>query len=335
MLDKDKRTTESEINRTGGGNGQNALVALLLVIILSIGSYYRFVGLNWDDYTHLHPDERFLTQVLAGLGGPVNFTGEDAQTRYATCLERYPDEEGRGLYFNGGYFDSQCSALNPNNIGFGLYVYGTLPLFIADVGSDRFADLAYQYEVWQADRLGVDPDPQWDFDVWRGYNGAHIVWRALNGASDLLAAFFLFLIGRRLHGKWAGLLAAALYIAAPLPIQKAHFATVNSMANLFGVLSLYFAVRVQDKGHLGDYALFGLAFAASLASRINLVPLVVLILFAAGLRMLPAFDWRLAWGERNRIIGREFGGLVLAGVITILAFRIFQPYAFIGPNPGP
>ena len=308
----------------------NLVVALLLVLTLLVGAYYRFTGLNWDDFTHLHPDERFLTQVVSALGNNLNPDDPD----YITCQERYP-QDGRGLYLNGGYFDATCSALNPNNLGFGLYVYGTLPLFIADVGSDRYGDLRQWWDTRQALSNGEAPPPAYEFDLWSGYNGAHLVWRALNGASDLLATFFLFLIGRRLYNKWTGLLAAVLYVASPLAIQKAHFATVNSMANLFGVLTFYFAVRILDGGRLRDYFAFGIAFAAALASRINLAPLVVLALLAAGVRMLPMLDAKLAWGERGRIFNREFGGLVVAGTVTIVMFRIFQPYAFIGPGLFP
>ncbi len=332
MLDNIPQENKTS-HRTTVFNRGNLLVALLLVLVLAVGGYYRFVGLNWDDFTHLHPDERFLTSVVSALGSQIA-PATDSSVTLQTCQERYPDDGGRGLYLNGGYFDSACSALNPNNLGFGLYVYGTLPLFIADVASDRYADLSLLIDQWRAELTDTEPLPRAAQDVWRGYSGAHLVWRGLNGVSDLLATVFLFLVGRRLHNKWTGLLAAALYIAAPLPIQKAHFATVNSMANFFGVLAFYFAVRVQDKGRLGDYAGFGVAFAAALASRINLVPLVVLILLAAGLRMLPVLDLRLAWGERNRIIWREFGGLVLAGILTIGLFRIFQPYAFVGPQIG-
>ncbi len=310
----------------------NAAVAVLLTLVLLLGGYFRFVGLNWDDYTHLHPDERFLTQVLAGMGGPISVGGPANPELGQACQDRYPKSGGRGLYLNGGYFDAQCSALNPNNYGFGLYVYGTFPLFIADIASDRFADIAGWWDRQAAEVQGFAPAPPNNHDVWRGYNGGHLVWRGLNGISDLIAALVLFLVGRRLHNKWTGLLAATLYIAAPLPIQKAHFATVNSMANMFGVLAMYHAVRVQDRGRWWDYFAFGCAFAAALASRINLAPLVVLVLLASGLRMLPAFDWRLAWGERNRIVGREFGGLVLAGIVTIVGFRILQPYAFAGPG---
>jgi hypothetical protein len=35
------------------------LVAFLLVLIVVMGGYFRFVGYNWDDFAGLHPDERF------------------------------------------------------------------------------------------------------------------------------------------------------------------------------------------------------------------------------------------------------------------------------------
>jgi YYY domain-containing protein len=51
----------------------------LLLLILLLAAYLRFVGQNWDDFTHLHPDERFLTlSVLSQLGGANSFTEDDA-----------------------------------------------------------------------------------------------------------------------------------------------------------------------------------------------------------------------------------------------------------------
>src|SRR5690349_17791531 len=55
---------------SAGGKRRGRLIALILMIlILLLGAYYRLVGQNWDDYTHLHPDERFLTQVAESIGG--------------------------------------------------------------------------------------------------------------------------------------------------------------------------------------------------------------------------------------------------------------------------
>ncbi len=68
--------------------------------------YSRFVGLNWDNGHHLHPDERFLTMVQLALKVPTNWTT---------------------------YFDPAISTLNPHNQGQAFFVYGTLPLTINKV----------------------------------------------------------------------------------------------------------------------------------------------------------------------------------------------------------
>src|SRR5688500_17174053 len=101
----------------------DVIVGLLLLTVLLIGGYFRFTGLNWDDYVHLHPDERFLTGVASGLGSPLtplamsNPTPELNQAQYERCLERNPGGDG-----NGGYFETECSTWNPHNTGDGLYV---------------------------------------------------------------------------------------------------------------------------------------------------------------------------------------------------------------------
>ncbi len=48
--------------------------------------------------------------------------------------------------------------------------------------------------------------------------------------------------------------------------------------------------------------------------------------------MLPVFDHRIAPDERNRALVLHGGGLVLAAFLSLLCFRIFNPYAFQGPG---
>ncbi len=56
------------------------LAAFLLVFILIYGGALRFVGQNWDDFSHTHPDELFLTLlVLPNLGGRNTFTADEAR----------------------------------------------------------------------------------------------------------------------------------------------------------------------------------------------------------------------------------------------------------------
>ena len=49
---------------------KTVLPLIILVMILCVGAYLRFVGLNWDENSHPHPDERFLTMVETALRIP-------------------------------------------------------------------------------------------------------------------------------------------------------------------------------------------------------------------------------------------------------------------------
>ena len=308
----------------------NILVGVLLVLVMLIGGYLRYDGLNWDDFTHLHPDERFLTDVVQGLGRDLNPSGstESHNDQIAECIQRYPDTAGKGPYF-----DTYCSALNPLNANsaHGLYVYGTLPLFIVKAAGD----LVVQGSEWYAHTILAASDPSYanyDGSQWASYDGINLVWRFLSALSEMGVILLCFLIGVKLHDKWVGLLAAFLYAVTVFSIQMAHFGTVDAMANLFAALTIYFAVLVQREGKLLNYALFGVFFGCSVASRINLVPLALLIVLAALVQVMPVFENHLAPGERKRVLLYHGGGLVLAAFLSLLCFRIFNPYAFNGPG---
>ena len=225
------------------------------------------------------------------------------------CRHLYPQTDGAG-----GYFDTSCSPLNPHNAGHGFYVYGTLPLFLAHFGSELLR--------WATD-AGL---PLVDFQ------SGHLVWRGLSALFDLLTISIVFSLGCRLHGKRVGLLAALFYACAPLAIQKAHFGTVNAATTCLVTLALYFAVRVQQRGRLLAYLLFGLACGAAVASRINVAPLAAIILPAAAIQAMPALDARLNREERLNIAIHTGLGLLLSGLGAFLAFRFFNPYAFEGPG---
>lgn len=79
------------------------LTVVALVAIVVLGGWLRLSGANWDGGRHLHPDERYLSQV------------EDAI--------KWPDSIGE-------YLDVHSSPLSPYNTETGKhYVYGQLPLF--------------------------------------------------------------------------------------------------------------------------------------------------------------------------------------------------------------
>ena len=57
---------------------RRGIVSLLLALVFVYGVGLRLVGQNWDDYSHSHPDEMFLTLLsLPHFGGPNNFTPDE------------------------------------------------------------------------------------------------------------------------------------------------------------------------------------------------------------------------------------------------------------------
>lgn len=77
-------------------------VILLLIFIFALS--LRLYGLNWDQSSHLHPDERFLTMVATDIKLPHTLTQ---------------------------YLNTKTSPLNPGNYpNYQFFVYGTFPLFI-------------------------------------------------------------------------------------------------------------------------------------------------------------------------------------------------------------
>ena len=381
---------------------KNIPASLLLAAILLFAGILRFTGQNWDDFSHTHPDERFLTlNLLPQVGDYNEFTPDETNfpsqkiitladaalhnqfdiqysptVRIAAAEDTFsyraanwlvdssqvfayendlmamealqaaevdavivsggaylPDAniisdpltsqaiqalrcqylhpEGKGI---GAFFDTRCSPLNPHQAGQGFYTYGTFPLFLTYFTSKT---------LLAAETIAA-PLFNWQ--------GGHLVWRGLSMIFDLLTVLLVFALGTRMHSKWAGLIAAVLYAAAPLAIQKAHFGTVNAITSFLVTGALYCAVAVQQRGKLWAYLGFGIACGAAVASRINAAPLAGMIVLAALAQAMPVFDSRLSQKERSQLFVNHFFGLILAGFGAFLAFRIFNPYAFEGPG---
>ncbi|MCJ7715568.1 MAG: glycosyltransferase family 39 protein, partial [Anaerolineales bacterium] len=254
------------------------LAGSLLIVILILGGYLRFVGLDWDAEQHLHPDERFLTMVESSLI-PVPNIGE--------------------------YFDTSISTLNPNNQGHNFYVYGTLPIFMVR---------------YLAEWLGFT-----------GYGSIYLIGRMLSAVMDLLSVVLVFFIGSRLYNKKIGLVGAAFSAFAVLQIQQSHFFTVDTFATFFTLLAVYFAVEVvtvkDHKVDLVSYLFFGVALGMAAASKINAAPVALTLPLAGFIYWI-----NLPEDKRESLAPKIFFYLVIAALVSLISFRIFQPYAFQGPG---
>ena len=274
----------------------------VLLGILILAGCLRWIGINWDDYIHSHPDELFLTNIASEIGDK-NELLEHVKERCVGDARRYD------------YLNTRCSPLNPNNIEDGSYAYGTLPTFIVYGAGELTAEITGN-------------------DQWRKFDGIHLVGRFVNIIADLFSTLLVFLIGRRLFGIKSGLLASMLYAAAALPIQLSHYWAVDIMANLFFLIALYAAVIISQQGKAWAFILFGFALGAGVASRINIAMAAGLVPLASFLYLRTLYlqqpdDERTPQFRQWLRIG--FWLLIAAG-LALLTFRLAQPYAFKGPN---
>src|SRR5512145_278128 len=187
-------------------------IVLLLIGIIAFGAYFRFGGLDWSQGNPLHPDENFLSQVTSAIQPPSDL---------------------------GEYFDSKMSPLNPYSKGFGLFVYGDLPIFITRYAADVLDSVCQTNEALCLTKDGATYP-------YASYQGIQLLGRALSGLLDLFTLIFMFFIGKRLYSVKVGVLAAALGAATVLQIQQSHFYTADIFATFFVVVAMFFITRLGD-----------------------------------------------------------------------------------------
>lgn len=243
-----------------------------------------------------------LAIVVLGFGARVYNTSWDEGTH------AHPDERHLTLVSialelpsgPGEYFDTANSRLNPYNLeNTHSFVYGTLPVIVTKIAA-----------------VATDRD---------SYEALVIVGRQLTALFAAATLLIVFLIGRRLYGDAAGLIAAALMASAPLAIQHAHFFIVDTHLTFFMAAALYFSVRVAQGGGWMSFGLAGLMLGCAMACKVTGVVFLPVLFAAVGLRLWPHRHERWTPPVQHIAIG-----VVLALLLAFLAFRVFQPYAFDG-----
>ena len=290
------------IARAGGGAAP-ARIALALIVLVAAAA--RLAGLHWDDGSQLHPDERFVAMVTTALGrGTLAPAGPEGPARLAACRARHQATAGVGPWL-----DTACSDFAPANVGFAFYPYGILPLAAVKVAALALERVGYANAS--------------------SYAEIPIVGRVAATLADLVALLCAFALGRSLGGRRAGLVAAALYAFAPLPLQLARFFTVDPFATAFAALGLVVAVRAVDRGRPADFVAFGLAIGLASACKLSLAPLLALAIPIALLAPLGHASTTPPLASR---LLRAAGACALAGLSALAMFRIAHPYLFSGPG---
>lgn len=211
------------------------------------------------------------------------------------------------------YLDPNQSSLSPHNQGYGFYVYGMLPITVNKL-------------------IAV-------FAQTDSYVLATLQGRFLSGIIDCAVVAVLYQLTKTVfpnHQKkrLLALLVSASYGLAVLPIQLAHFFTVDSFLT-FGITATIlvharFSRTASLKQLFGGAILFGIA----LACKINALLLLPLIGFLALLGLWSNITTKYLLAKLLQILGL---GLLYI-VVVMLTLRLTSPHYFASAsilNPLP
>lgn len=189
-----------------------------------------------------------------------------------------------------------------------------------------------------------------------GYDQVYLIGRAVSAVADILTCLVVFLIALKLYKRWSiAVLAAGFSSFAVLQIQQSHFFTVDVFANFFLVLSLYFIVLIQQwsrnnsvienlSSQSGDdhgtiaflrgnwsglwlFVFFGLSLGMAAASKISSAPIAVLLPIILGVELFHTPK------EMQKVQTLIFiRNTIIAAFVSVITFRILQPYALAGPG---
>ena len=184
------------------------LFDILLVLVLALAGYLRLTGLNWGEGEHQHPDENFLSGVVANLRA---HKCADAALPIDAC----PSEKQVWISL-GDYFNSETSTLSPYNHGQTFFVYGNLPITLVRITAEATGQL----------------------DV-------KLLGRQFSAFADLFTILILYAIVSRLYDRRVALLASLFSALTVMQIQQSHFFTTDLFVNPFAFLAIYFAVEIM------------------------------------------------------------------------------------------
>jgi len=161
-----------------------------------------------------------------------------------------------------------------------------------------------------------------------GINGFFWSGRALSALLDVGSVALVYAMGKRLFGRAAGLLGAALLALAVLHIQLSHFYAVDTMLACLAMLTLFLALRAAQRLSIARGAVAGLAFGLAIATKASAGPLALPL----------AVAWFLGDGGQGPDHGAgayrfwwRVGGLAVTLACAAVAMAAAQPYAVIDP----
>ena len=305
------------------GVGRHIAPALLVVLLLC-AVILRFAGINWDQHQQVHPDERFIVWVADTLRWPDDLATALDPERSTINPFRWPPGDGD-------------LAGKPRN-----YAYGHFPLYLLSLAAHGAQAVASWFG---RTTLAFPPAFQPIHTVGRHlaeYRYLPLVGRGLSALADLGTLLLVYALGRKitnhelritnyklditLHASRStlpvtGLIAAAIYTFAVLPIQLSHFVAVDAILTFCVTASVALAARWARRGGWVTWLLAGVMAGLAVGSKFSAV-LLALPLAVAALYRLPT----VSLGRKTLVVA---GRLAAAGLAALVVFVLTNPFAAI------
>jgi hypothetical protein len=213
-LDSTPEPNQPEIKRSPVFNLLNAV---LLLLILVTGAFFRYIGIQWGEFQYLHPDERFLVWVGTDIQQSLHqrhWAPPTSVNNFAVKPVHLPDCQN-----------------------------GVVILMLPAHRSTR-TTAAIHFTLRHPAHVRAPPGGS--IYSHSGFNRMTIG-GVLSALVDL-GCVLVYAIASRLFNRKIGLLAAAFSAFTVLDIQQSHFFTMDTFASFFTLLAVYLAVRVSLVG---------------------------------------------------------------------------------------
>ena len=296
------------------------LYDVLLIVVLLAWAYFRLTGSDWGQLNIQHPDENFMTSVTLGI---------------------------QSVHSLADYFNTARSTLNPSVAGYPAYVYGTLPLFIVHYLAESFGKLnavtLFGRQLSAVADLGTIALLY--FIVKRFYKARIALLAAAFSAlaamqiqqshfytTDSFYTFFMFLT-----------LSVAAVIATGDWKGPGLESEINTKEVSFSSRLWHSLLRLLNDPLTYLTIAFGITLGMAAASKLNAAAMAVVLPIALVVRYSKSYHRKTTQvsdqdgGRMERtpvedFLAKSIVFLVIGAVVSLLAFRVFQPYAFSGPG---